>query len=65
MNNKHKAKRIRPGKYNYRGITINCIGYFEPEHRICWEAVDETGCSFAHAYTFRDCKYLVDKDLDK
>lgn len=65
MKAKYRAKRIHSGRYQYRGVIIHCVGYYEPEHRICWEAIDKDGCGFAHAYTFRDCKYFVDKDLDK
>lgn len=61
----YKLKRIRAGKYEYRGIHINCIGYYNPEHRVCWEAIDEYGCGFAHAYSLKECKNLVDIDLDK
>ena len=35
---KHKCKRIRRGNYEYRGYIIQCVGYYHPEHRVCWEA---------------------------
>ena len=35
---KCKAKRIRKGCYEYRGYIIQSVGYYEPEHRVCWEA---------------------------
>jgi hypothetical protein len=61
----HKAKRIRAGKYIYRGYEINCCGYYPPEQKVVWEAVDEYGCGFAHNYSLKGVKKLIDLDLDK
>lgn len=62
---KHKAKRLSRGHYMYRGFKITCVGYYEPEKRIVWEAVDENGCGFAHSFSLRDTKRLIDDDLDR
>lgn len=65
MDKKHRAHRIGANIYEYRGFQIECVGYYSPEHRIVWEAVDHDGSGFAHAYTFRECKMWIDKELDK
>ena len=62
---KIKAKRVRKGKYIYRGYTITCIGYYPPEQKTVWEAEDENGCGFAHSFSLRDTKHLIDESLDK
>lgn len=61
----HKAKRLGTGQYLYRGYVIHTVGYYHPEHRICWEAVDENGCGFAHSFSMRECKALVDYEIEK
>lgn len=61
----HKAKRIRAGKYIYRGYEIYCCGYYPPEQRVVWEAVDEYGGGFAHNYSLKDVKILIDQNLDE
>lgn len=48
--NKHSAKRISKGHYIYRGYKVYCIGYYPPENRIVWEAVDHDGSGFAHSF---------------
>lgn len=60
----HKAKRIRKGHYIYRGYHIYCIGYHAPDQKVVWEAVDEDNCGFAHSYSLRDTKILIDNSLD-
>ena len=60
----HKAKRLSKGYYLYRGFEIICVGYYEPEHRIAWEAVDEHGCGFAHSFSLKDTKAEIDWELD-
>lgn len=62
---KHKAKRLSRGHYIYRGFKITCVGYYEPEKRIVWEAEDENGCGFAHSFSLRDTKRLIDDELDR
>lgn len=62
---KERAKRIRCGCYLYRGFVINCIGYYEPDHKTVWEAVDESGGGFAHSYSLREAKKEIDYELDK
>ena len=62
---KHKCKRISHGHYLYRGFEINCVGYYNPEHSVCWEAVDEFGCGFAHSHTLKETKKWVDIELDE
>lgn len=65
MARKHKAKRISKGHYIYRGFQIVCVGYYEAEHRVCWEAIDDKGCGFAHSYSLKDTKSEIDYELDK
>ena len=61
---KYKAKRIHEGLYEYRGFKIESIGYFSPEQKVVWEAIDENGGGFAHSFSLRDTKLLIDDELD-
>lgn len=63
MKKQHTAKRLSSGHYLYRGFEIICVGYYNPEHRVCWEAVDENGCGFAHSYSLKDTKREIDHEL--
>lgn len=50
----------------YRGFKIVCVGYYNPEHRICWEAIDtDEKSGFAHSYTLKGVKREIDYELDK
>lgn len=40
---KHRAKRLSAGHYEYRGFKVICVGYYPPEQKVAWEAVDENG----------------------
>lgn len=63
---KHKAKKLRRGHYLYRGFEIVCVGYYQPEHRVCWEAIDTDGISgFAHSYSLKGSRAEIDYELDK
>lgn len=62
---KLSAKRISKGHYIYRGFRINCVGYYPPEKRTVWEAIDHDGCGFAHSYSLHDTKRLIDEELKK
>lgn len=64
INKKHKAKRIKAGEYLYRGFKLYCVGYYDAEHKYCWEAEDKDGSCFAQAYSLKDCKLFVDIELD-
>jgi len=62
----YKAKRVERGTYNYRGFTIQCVGYHHPEHRVCWEGIEEsTGEGIARGYTKRDVMWEIDYILDR
>lgn len=60
-----KAKRLGRGHYLYRGFEIICVGYFNPEHRVCWECVDEHGCGFGQGFSLKECKMWIDEEIDK
>lgn len=60
-----KAKKLRRGKYIYRGHTVTCVGYYPPEHKVVWEAEDENGNGFAHSFSLKDTKRLIDDSLDR
>ena len=62
--NKHTAKKVSHGHYTYRGFSVICVGYYHPEHRVCWEAIDEYGCGFAHGFSLKEVKCLIDNELD-
>ena len=58
-----KCKKIRAGKYKYRGLIISCIGYYEPEKRVVWEAYDpKSGCAEFHGFSKREVKSYIDED---
>lgn len=65
MSKKYHAHRVDTNIYEYRGFQVECVGYYPPEGRIVWEAVDHDGSGFAHAFTLRECKMWIDKELDK
>ena len=64
---KHKCKRLRRGNYEYRGYIIQCVGYYHPEHRVCWEACPKSNmlCADFHGFSLREVKIAIDCDLDK
>lgn len=62
---KHTAHRISSGHYLYRGYAIQSVGYYSPERRVCWEAVDEYGCGFGHSYSLKECKMWVDVEVNR
>ena len=60
-----KAKKIGEGSYLYRGYIIRRHpneGFF-PNSKYIWEAIDESGCGFAHSGRLCDTKYMIDEDL--
>ncbi len=66
MKTKHGAKRLSSDHYLYRGFEIICVGYYNPEHRVCWEAINNDGISaFAHGYSLKEVKMLIDYELDE
>lgn len=55
------CKKIRAGKYEYRGWIISSVGYYEPEGRVCWEAVDpKTNYGDFHGFSKKQIKWLID-----
>lgn len=63
---KHILKKISRGHYKYRGFEIVCVGYYNPEHRVAWEAIDTDGRSgFAQSYTLSAVIAEIDYELDK
>lgn len=62
----YPCKKIKAGTYKYRGWIISCVGYYEPERRVCWEGYDpDTGCGDFHGYSKREIKMLIDISLSK
>lgn len=58
------CKKIKAGTYSYRGWIIQCVGYYEPERRVVWEAYDpETGCADFHGFSKREIKWRIDNSL--
>jgi hypothetical protein len=56
-------KKVRNGKYEYKGLEIINHGYYSPERCVWWEAVNvETGCADYHAHSKREIKRLIDAD---
>ncbi|MCM1298217.1 MAG: hypothetical protein NC203_00450 [Firmicutes bacterium] len=62
---KETAKRIRCGRYEYRGYRLYNCGYYCPDHCVWWEAVNPTtGCADYHANTKKEIMDMIDDDLD-
>ena len=58
------CKKIRAGKYLYRGWIIVCIGYYHPEKRVVWEGYDpESGNADFHGFSKAEIKMMIDDDL--
>ena len=53
---------MRMATYKFRGCTIKSLGYYEPDHRVVWEATDENGDVVAHGYTLRECEFRILED---
>lgn len=62
---KHHAKRLYAGCYQYRGFKVVCLGYYHPEQKVVWEAVDGNGGGFAHSFSLKNTKKLIDIEIDK
>jgi len=61
-----RAKRIAKGEYMYKGYKIRFFGYYEPEHRVVWEAIDEsTSEGVAHGFTKKECMREIDYFTDR
>jgi len=59
------AKRIRAGKYEYKGFIISCHGYYGPDKRVVWEAVNpKTNCGEYHGYSKKEIINLIDGDTN-
>lgn len=63
MRNNKDLIKISKGHYTYKGVQINCIGYYPPEKRVVWEAVDKNGNGFAHSFSLKDTIRLIDENI--
>ena len=45
--------------YLYKGYKISNLGYHQPDHCVCWEAVDKDGCACFHGNTLREVEMLI------
>lgn len=62
----YPCKKIRAGKYEYRGWIISSVGYYHPEHCVCWEGYDpKTGHADFHGFSKKEIKWLIDDSLSK
>lgn len=66
MGRENKVKKVRAGKYEYRGFIIQRHGYYPPEGRIIWEGFSESdlGADF-HGYTLGETIQIIDAHLNK
>ena len=65
-NSIYPCKKIRAGKYEYRGWIISSVGYYNPEHCVCWEGYDpETGSADFHGFSKKEIKWLIDDNNNK
>ena len=46
-------------KYKFKGYTISCCGYHQPDHCVWWEAVDDSGCACFHGNTLREVEFMI------
>ena len=46
-------------KYKFKGYTISCCGYHQPDHCTWWEAVDDNGCACFHGTTLREVEFMI------
>lgn len=46
-------------KYKFKGFTISCCGYHQPDHCVWWEAVDKDGCACFHGTTLREVEFMI------
>ena len=61
---KHRCKKIRAGKYEYRGWIISKFGYHSPDKKICWEGYNpKSGHADFLGFSKREIKALIDEDL--
>jgi hypothetical protein len=61
----YRAKKISKGEYIYRGFRVYCFGYYEPEQRVVWEAVDSIGDGVAHGFSKKSVMRAIDYFMDK
>lgn len=60
------AKKIRKGRYEYRGYILCYHGYYEPDHCIWWEAVSKkTDCADYHVHTKKELIEMIDADAEE
>ena len=58
-----RVKKISAGHYLYKGYIITKVGYYPPEQRVVWEAVNpDTGCGDYHGFSLREVKFWIDED---
>jgi len=58
-----RAKKIQAGEYLYGKYLLRSQGYYEPERRVCWEAIHvETGSSDYRGYTKKELIRQIDED---
>lgn len=60
----YKCTRISAGHYLYRGYRIVCHGYYPPDGKVVWEAVNDTEAADAHGFSRREVMKMVDYLLD-
>lgn len=46
-------------KYKFKGYTISCCGYHQPDHCVWWEAVDKDGFGCFHGHTLREVEMMI------
>lgn len=46
-------------RYKFKGYTISCCGYHQPDHCVWWEAVDDSGCACFHGTTLREVEFMI------
>jgi hypothetical protein len=56
--------RLLPAVYPCK--KISSVGYYHPEHCVCWEGYDpETGHADFHGFSKKEIKWLIDDSIHR
>lgn len=60
----HKAKKIEPGRYSYRGFEIESF-YLPAKAKTVWQCLHRDGGTFGYSDSLRTAKLEIDELLDE
>lgn len=60
------CKKIKKGTYEYKDWIIYSVGYYSPEQKVCWEAVNkETNCADFHGFSKKEVVGLIEESIKR